>query len=57
MSAPVPPVAVTGVKAVAAWPAVSVVVGTAVVATTAPFTVRLNVAAAVALLWSVTVTV
>jgi hypothetical protein len=47
----------TGVKAVAATPAVSVVVGTAVVATTAPLTVRLKVAVAVAPLWSVTVTV
>jgi hypothetical protein len=50
-------VAVTGVKAVAAWPAVSVVVGTAVVAETAGLMVRLKVFVAVALLASVTVTV
>jgi hypothetical protein len=48
---------VTGVKGVAAWPAVSVVVGTAVVAETAPFTVKLKVAVPVAPFVSVAVTV
>jgi hypothetical protein len=48
---------VTGVKAVAATPAVSVVVGMTVVAETAPFTVRLKVAVPVAPFVSVAVTV
>jgi hypothetical protein len=45
------------VNAVAATPAVNVVVGMTVVADTAPFTVRLNVAVAVAPFVSVAVTV
>jgi hypothetical protein len=45
------------VKAVAAWFSVRTVVGTAVVADTAPLTARLKVAVAVALFASVTVTV
>jgi O-antigen ligase len=53
----VPPAAVTGVKAVAAWFSVRVVVATAVVAERLLLTVRLKVAVAVALLASVTVTV
>jgi hypothetical protein len=53
----VPPPPVTGVKAVAAWFWVRMVVGTACVAVTAVLTVRLKVAVAVALFASVTVTV
>ena len=53
----VPPAAVTGVNGVTAVPAVSVVLGTAWVATTAGFTVRLKVFAEVALALSVTVIV
>jgi hypothetical protein len=48
---------VTGVKGAAAWFSVRTVVGTAVVAAIAPFTVRLKVAVPVALFASVTVTV
>jgi hypothetical protein len=57
VSGAVPPVPVTGVNAVAATPAVSVVVGMAVVAVTTPLTVRVKVAVAVALFASFTVTV
>ena len=52
-----PPEAVTGVKAVAAVPAVSVVLAIALVATTDPFTVRVNVALTLAPRLSVPVTV
>src|SRR5579864_6549172 len=57
VSGAVPPLPVTGVNGVAAWLMISAVDGTAVVAVTAPFTVRLNVLVAVAPLASVTVTV
>jgi hypothetical protein len=53
----VPPPPVTGVKAVAAWFWVRMVVGTAWVAVTAELTVRVKVLLAVALLASVMVTV
>ena len=53
----VPPAPVTGVTGVARWLTVMMTVGTACVAVTAPFTVRLKVAVAVAPLASVTVTV
>jgi hypothetical protein len=53
----VPPDPVTGVNDVVAWFCVSVVLAIACVAATAPFTVRLKVAAAVAPFASVTVTV
>jgi hypothetical protein len=57
VSAPVPPEPETGMKLMAAWFTVSVVVGRTCVAATAAFTVRLKVAVAVALFASVTVTV
>ena len=53
----VPPAAVTGVNGVIAGPALTVVVATAWVATTAGFTVRLKALLEVAVALSVTVTV
>jgi hypothetical protein len=56
----VPPVAVTGVNGAAALPTIRLLVGTACVVVSAPFTIRLKVlneVCAVGVVWSVAVTV